>query len=290
MILLTLITALAIKLHWGSLALIQRDSWFFAWVKRVDTWPLVGGSAALKFLLALGVPVIGLVLLLDLLSGFSPLLLFAANLGILLYSFGQGDLSAELNRVELDLQRGDIQAAVHAGGEFGLGKYPLDAADLPMLAMELRASLSYAYFSRYLAVVFWYVLGGVAGALLYRLLLIYLLVLQRETHEGEEGSSLARFSVALLERLPLALVGLSLALVGRFGSGLSTWFGRLFSGNATMRILQDGVDDALNSQNNVNEEAVTAASMVANCTQIDGLFKRILLGWVCLVALGLILS
>ena len=97
MILLSIILALAIVYYRAPLSSLQSDRWFFAWLQRVSGWAVVTKMPAGQLLLSLSLPVIGLCLLLDLLEGISVLLLLALQLWVLLYSFGRGDLQAELN-------------------------------------------------------------------------------------------------------------------------------------------------------------------------------------------------
>ena len=296
MILLTIILALAIIYYRAPLSTIQGDSWFTAWLLRVSSWPLVDKIPAGRLLLSLTLPVVGLVLLLDLLSGLPAFLLLAIEIWILLYSFGRGDLQVEVTTLEGDLQRGDSQAAFHAGEVLSADKSNLVAFDLPALAQELRQRIAYAYFERYLAVIFWSLIGGVAGALLYRLSVLYrasLIKRVAESAAGESGFSgylqlrTASRWLTLLEWPPLGLAGFTLSLVGQFGAGLSRWITRWFSGRPSVEVLQDYVDDALDYSGDI--DTISSADIAASCGQIAQLFKRVLVFWLCLLALGLVL-
>ena len=254
-----------------------------------------------QLLLSLGLPVVGLCLLLDLLEGIPVLLLLAIELWVLLYSFGRGDLQAQLNTLHNDLQRGDSQAAFHVGETLSADKRKIVAFDLPALAQELRQRVAYAYFERYLAVIFWSLIGGVAGALLYRMSVLYrasLVTLVADSEAGESGFTgylqLREASrwLALLEWLPLGLVGFALSLVGRFGAGLSQWLTRWFSARPSVEVLQDYVDDALGTDKTAFGwvVAVTSTTDIAtSCEQIAQLFKRVLVFWLCLLALASVL-
>jgi len=301
MILLSIILALAIVYYRAPLTSLQRDGWFFAWLQRVSGWALVTKIPSGQLLLSLGLPIMGLCLLLDLLEGIPVLLLLAIELLVLLYSFGRGDLQAELNTLQGDLQRGDSQAAFHVGETLSADKRKIVAFDLPALAQELRQRVAYAYLERYLAVIFWSLLGGVAGALLYRLSVLYrssLVQLVADSAAGESGFTgylrLREASrwLAILEWLPLGLVGFTLSLVGRFGAGLAQWMTRWFSGRPCVEVLQDYVDDALGTDKAVfvgGVEIVSNADIATSCGQIAQLFKRVLVFWLCLLALALVL-
>ena len=301
MILLTLILALAIVYYRAPLTALQSDRWFFAWLQRVSGWTLVTKIPSGQLLLSLGLPVVGLCLLLDLLEGIPVLLLLAIELLVLLYSFGRGDLQTELNTLQGDLQRGDTQAAFHVGETLNADKRKIVAFDLPALAQELRQRVAYAYLERYLAVIFWSLLGGVAGALLYRLSVLYrssLVALVADSAAGESSFTgylqLREASrwLALLEWLPLGLVGFTLSLVGRFGAGFSRWLTRWFSGRSNATVLQDYVDDALVTDISTYARAsgmMSSADIAVDCGQIAQLFKRVLVFWLCLLALALVL-
>ena len=301
MILLSIILALTIVYYRAPLTSLQRDRWFFAWLQRVSGWAVVTKIPSGQLLLSLGLPIAGLCLLLDLLEGIPVLLLLAIEIWVLLYSFGRGDLQAEVSTLQGDLQRGDSQAAFHVGEALSADKRKIVAFDLPALARELRQRLAYAYLERYLAVIFWSLLGGVAGALLYRLSVLYrasLVQLVEESAAGESGFTdylqLREASrwLALLEWPPLGLVGFTLSLVGRFGAGLTQWITRWFSGRPGVEVLRDSVDDALGADTAVfvgGVEIVSNTDIATSCGQIAQLFKRVLILWLSLLALALVL-
>ncbi len=301
MIFLSIILALAIVYYRAPLTSLQSDSWFFAWLQRVSGWGLVTKIPLGQLLLALGLPVVGLCLLLDLLESIPVLLLLAIELWVLLYSFGRGDLQAELNTLQSDLLRGDSQAAFHVGEALSADKRKIIAFDLPALAQELRQRVAYAYFERYLAVIFWSIIGGVAGAFLYRLSVLYrasFVTLVADSDAVESGfveylqlREASRW-LALLEWLPLGLVAFALSLLGRFGAGLSQWLTRWFSARPSTDVLQDCVDDALGADKAAfgwGVSLTSTADIAASCEQIAQLFKRVLVFGLCLMALALIL-
>ncbi|MBQ0719417.1 MAG: regulatory signaling modulator protein AmpE [Gammaproteobacteria bacterium] len=293
---LTIILALALVYYRAPLTALQSDSWFFVWLDRVSGWAVVIKIPAARLLVSLALPVVGLLLLLDLLAGIPLLLLLAIELWVLLYSFGRGDLRAELNTLKNDLRRGDTQAAFHAGEALSADKSNIVAFDLPALSQELRERVAYTYFERYLAVIFWSLLGGVGGALLYRLSVLYRASLVQRVAQsdvGEEGfdgylqlGTASRW-LALLEWLPLGLAGFTLSLVGQFGAGLSSWLKRCLSGRPGVEVLRDYVDDALDYAGDTYR--ASSVDIAASCERIEQLFKRVLVFWLCLLALGLVL-
>ena len=301
MILVTIILALALAYFRAPLTGIHNDRWLFTWLQRVSGWAWVTKLPAGQLLISLALPVVGLYLLLDLLEGIPVLLLLVLELWVLLYSFGRGDLRAELNTLQGDLRRGDTQAAFHVGESLSADKRKMVAFDLPVLAQELQQRIGYAYFERYLAAIFWSLLGGVAGALLYRLSVFYRASLVQQVAQSDVGESgfdgylqlrTASRWLTVLEWLPLGLAGFTLSLVGQFGAGLSCWLTRWFSGRPSAEVLQDCVDDALDTVKIVavgGIEITSTANIAASCGQIAQLFQRVLIVWLCLLALALVL-
>ncbi|OUS11244.1 hypothetical protein A9Q89_09350 [Gammaproteobacteria bacterium 53_120_T64] len=296
MILLTIILALGLSHYRAPMTSLQNDRWFFTWLAKVSGWTLLAKIPAGRLLLSLALPVVGLWLLLDILADIPVLLLLAIELWVLLYSFGRGDLPVELNTLQSDLRRGDRQAAFHVGEQLSADKSKMVAFDLPALAQELRQRVAYAHFERYLAVIFWCLVGGVTAALLYRLSVLYRSALVQSLDRSVEGESsfseylqlrTASAWLCLLEWLPLGFNGLVLSLVGQFGAGLSRLTSRWCSGRGSAQVLQDFVDDALAYPR--DSEARSKADIAASCEQIAGLFQRVLVCWLCLLALGLIL-
>ena len=295
MILLTIILALAILYYRAPLLSLQSDSWFSTWLIRVSSCSAVAKIPAGRLLLALGLPAVGLWLLVDLLAAMPVFFLLAVELTVLLYSFGRGDLRTELKTLQADLRRGDIQTAFHSAEMLSADKHKIVAFALPGFAQELRQRIAYAYFERYLAVVFWALMGGVTGALLYRLSVLYRSSLVSSVSQSVAGdASFAGYLqlrtasrwLALLEWLPLGLAGFTLALVGQFGAGLARWLTRWCSGRSSVRILRDYTEDALGYPGGSD----TAATDIAvSCAQIEVLFKRVLIVWLCLLALWHIL-
>ena len=87
-------------------------------------------------------------------------------------------------------------------------------------------------------------------------------------------------------------MGFALSLVGRFGAGLSQWLTRWFSARPSVEVLQDYVDDALGTDKTAFGWAVAVTSttdIATSCEQIAQLFKRVLVFWLCLLALASVL-
>lgn len=212
--LVLVIGLLILRVH-GHARSLQKDDWFLSWTQSMAQVPRLSHDGVRALLVVL-IPVALLALLLWILRDWS-LLLFVIGLIVLLYSLGRGDLEAQLEAYRSAAERGDTQAAYH--GVTPINRTGSDATDWLELQQELVAGLPYRLFERELAVVFWFVVLGPAGALLYRL--AWLRAAQLGESPAESGLESAgdwpvSRLLALLEWLPARLLIPSLAIIGNF--------------------------------------------------------------------------
>ncbi len=85
---------------------------------------------------------------------------------------------------------------------------------------------------RVFAVIFWYAVLGLPGAVLYRLLNV-----ATTTSEGVEISSAARTIEMLMDWIPVRLVAFIFALAGNFTHVLSSWRSRVLQGPESNDVL-----------------------------------------------------
>jgi len=202
---LALLIALLLFRIWGGGERLQSDDWFARWRSRVAQWGL---PEPLQLVLVLLVPVAVAAALLDaaedVLFGLAWIALASA---LLLYALGRGNLAVLQARYRQQCAAGDFQAALHGtlpvlGGR--IGDNPQSPQEVHSLI--LRAFYYYAY-QRWFAVLFWFLLGGPAGALAYRLL---------QLHAVGQSASLAGRALALADWLPARLLAATFALAGDF--------------------------------------------------------------------------
>lgn len=218
MIFLSLIVALALVQWWGSGAPVQRDGWFYAWIERlqaVDALGKVPGGVSLAVVLG---PCLMLALLIwGVQASLSHMWVFFIAVPVLLYSFGRGDFSAAVKRYLAAAKRGDSVAASELLDELrgdtlrATGPDPQDWQELNEQALGV---ISYRGFERMFAVLFWFVLLGPVGALLYRLSLLY--------RERSADRFIERV-VWVLEWPVARLMGLTWALAGNFDACFPHW-------------------------------------------------------------------
>ena len=262
----------------GSLAAIQSDGWFRQFCDRVSGWQKLKSIPRAQQVITLLLPVAALVLVLELLgNSWLGLPQFVLSLLVFLYALGRGSLESEVADYEEDLGRGDQQAAYHDVAALSPDRQDdvVDAEQSRLAALEV---IAYRYFERYFAVMFWFILAGAPGALLYRLSVI------RRNRTGTTGESADARWLWLLEWLPVRLVGISMCFVGNFSACLKHWQRSLFSSTSSAGVLGGYAEHAVPE----GEVALNGAGeeMPAN---LQSLFTRTLIFALSMVALTVVL-
>ena len=202
---LALVIALILLRLWGSGERVQYDDWFCRWQSRVASWQL---PQVLATALALLVPALVVALLLEAVEdGVFGLAWIALATLLLLYSLGRGNLQVLQARYHEQCLAGDFQGALH-GTLPVLGARPGDDPQSPedVHAEVLRAFYYYGY-QRWFAVLFWFVLTGPVGALVYRLL---------QLHAATVDAPLPGKLLSLADWIPSRLLAATFALAGDF--------------------------------------------------------------------------
>lgn len=220
MIFLSLIVVVGLLIWLGNPKWIHRDGWFIAYAEKLQKIPGLAALPALPLALALLLPLLLLLLAFVAVHYFlGKLYLFAIYIPVLLYSLGRGDLIEDVKHYVELARRGDNVAATLWLEQFR-GK-PLRGIDslhdgviedwktLHTLALK---AIAYRSFERNFAVIFWFVIIGPFGALLYRLSVLYHLHAQ----SGSEHARVAGKWLWLLEFPAVRLMGVTWALVGNF--------------------------------------------------------------------------
>ncbi len=260
----------------GSVTAIQQDNWYLSQDAYLKKW-----LASTNITLALIAPVLLPVLLVSMLSRelHGGLWGFLLALVVFLYSLGRGDLQQQVNEYMADLEREDLQAAFHDEAVFNQGREESQASNWQELHDQAVASIAYRYFEHFFAVVFWFMVAGVAGALLYRLTLLRI---DLGMDEDIESQKLVKRWLWLLEWLPVRLFGLSMAFVGDFANGIKPWANTLFSfSDSSRKVLGEYTAGALG----LGEENT---KKVAEVAAIRSLFYRGLVCAVSVIALWVI--
>ncbi len=319
---LAILVALGIVQLRGSTPL-QHDRWYAGYRR----WVAARLHGIPRQAVLILVPVIAVVLLQRAASGrlfgLAELALFVL---VLLYALGRGNLAAALTDYLQRWSRGDFQAAFRQLSTEAAGGLPEpDAVVHPQALHELaRRRLYYRHFERLFAVLFWFVVLGPAGALVYRIV-----VLEREASRGESGLPAGPASAVVVEPvggavddvaaaavddveaaavaepaavpaaveesallrwiewLPARLAGISFALVGDFDACLYAWQRVMAEARlATAEALERCGNAALTFAAPAAEEATD--TLIARGSRelqaIENLNGRALLVWLAIIA------
>jgi AmpE protein len=216
-------TIIAILLAFGlchfirELDRLRQSRWLTSWVDfcadALDRLP--GWSGALGFLVILGVPLIVLLLLNEAAANvLGTTGSFLLALIVLIYTFGPHDLDTDVSEI---IEAEDDQQRQQALGR--LLRQPVPEDEDARRAAAVEAVFSEAL-RRWFAIIFWFALLGIVGALLYRV----------ADWLASEEHDLTPDQRALITRLqqimdwPVAqLMTLSLAIATDFDSVFATW-------------------------------------------------------------------
>lgn len=273
----------------GSLSQLQQDGWYRDWVVRLAGFEWLKSKPSVRLLLSVLVPVLllaSVLLLLD--NHWFGIPVFLLSFLVFLYSLGRGNLEEQVEGYQEDLNRDDLQAAYHDAAVFNPAREVGEAENSTQLQQEAVGSISYRYFERYFAVIFWFVLAGAPGALFYRLLILHS---DMSLDSEQEDKYRVQHGLHLMEWLPARLLGLSLAFVGNFTACLESWRASVLSESmSTVDVIEDYVSAALYSgtRSSMTDSSKTDA-LKTEATEISALFSRTLIFSLCVVAFLVIL-
>ena len=167
-----------------------------------------------------------LILLADLALGWlHPLLAFLFGLIVLYLTMGLRQFSHYFTDIQLALRMGEVDRARQLLAEWrGIGSERLGSAEISRLAIEHGILSSQR---NVFAPLFWFVVLGPAGALLYRLSLAltenWRLSAEAQVVERGEFAAFAENAYYLLNWIPARLTAIAFAIVGDFEDAVFCW-------------------------------------------------------------------
>src|SRR5574343_1132564 len=189
--------------------------------KRFNAGSYSQGVAAWAIAVVLPVLLVGL--LYALLYSLNPLLGWLLNVGVLYLTMGFRQFSHHYTEIQLALRGGDLERARQLLGEWqGISTYGLSSEDVARLSIEGALAASHRHV---FAVVLWFVLlPGPCGALLYRLSAI---VQGRwnadSTIRQTDFSTFSRQVFGMIDWLPSRATAAAFAIVGDFEDAVYCW-------------------------------------------------------------------
>ena len=191
--------------HWTRLKLEQ-------WSLRNDT---------VIVLIIVFLPVMAVLLVYQQLSDWLAILGFLFNIVVFLYCIGPQDLHNAAHKYLEALERGDQNDATAIAETMLDHTIPADESELHL---EINKALLIATNERFLGVVFWFVLLGPMGAVLYRLSQILLKSLDTQSNAETSGFyQSAQLLFSLLNWIPSHLTAISYAVTGSFVDAIHQW-------------------------------------------------------------------
>jgi len=253
---------------------LRNFQWWHSWVERMSA---SAPDAAL--LVSVVVPVLLCALLQWVLrSSLFGLSAFVFAAALLFYCWGPRDLEFDVEAVEKapDSDR-RVAAAQALRPEGQIGELPFEPAAL--VAATFEAALK-----RWFGVLFWFILLGPAGALLYRLLQ---LSIATPALANRPGAAQARRCAMLLDWLPAHFVALALAVASNFDAVFKTWRD-WHAAHADRFELNPGFLDAIARASvdaDVADEYGDAHNPLVALSDAMVLVRRVLVVWLTIVAL-----
>ena len=154
---------------------------------------------------------------------FSSLLVFFLLLVLLYLITGFKALYARFEDVSMALQFGDIDTArlhlanwLKAEGEDAAATQLQQSADAGHIARLCAEIALKQYYRKVFAVLFWLLVGGPAGVLLYRLSHAFV-------RYCNHGATFIKHAMCIVDWLPVRLVACGLGLAGHFGAAYGSW-------------------------------------------------------------------
>ncbi len=280
MVLLSVLIVLGLIQLWGSGAPLHHDLWFQRWVTFLRSGQLAATPGAV-LVIALSVPLLALIFFLHIVTSTQAWLSLFVSVPVLLYCLGRGEYSSAVQAYLLAWSGRDWPAAVAAARKLGAAidsEYMADNTPQhwPDLHRRMLSASGYRGFERMFAVLFWFVLLGPAGALLYRLSALY-----TEWAKDQNDGVVAERWLWLLEWPAVRILGISFALTGNFVGCFQQWRDFLIcTESSSATVLMYAVRGALSLGERVSLE-VSDNELRA----LQSLLSRTLLLWVCLLAI-----
>ena len=217
MTLFIILLALVIEHFAGVADHMRSPDWFLRYVhaleQRCNRYPFWNGPAGVVITLA--GPLFLLAVLIGVFLHFFYPMALVISLVCLLYSFGPGYLNAQLNDFVHALETGDLARIQQISSDFFMDKQDDGQSDRNLLeGILVQAN------NRYFAVLFWFIVLGPSGAILYRLTAV--LVREQIDVRGGYGDSV-RDLYNILNWPASRLLALGNALTGSMVDAMEAW-------------------------------------------------------------------
>lgn len=277
---ITIVLAWALVQYWGSASPVHRDEWF------VSLSSGLGSYSGQLVLMLIAVVLLPALLVSWLISAFDGVLFglpyLLLNILLLLYCMGRGDFFELVGEYKKRWQEEDYEAAyLYASAQFHIDELDGQLSDSQQLNALVKRELLYMGYERWFAVVFYFLLFGVFGALVYRLTCLYRI----QCSDKDQRVMLDKI-VAVLDWIPVRLLALAFAITGDFVATMAPLMeGVIEPAQSSKKLLNDSAHAAL--QSTVGPETAAGDAQLG---AMQGLLSRSAVAWLAIIAFLTLLS
>jgi membrane protein required for beta-lactamase induction len=271
--------ALAVEIFYKPVSELRRYDWFARYhqslYQKLEGQTLRDGPVGV--ILFIGLVALGVWIILALLGSLSALLTFLFGLVVLIYTLGPRDLEQDVEEVIQALERDDAEGAVLSARRLD-DVEELAADSMPELVEQVRNRILVEANTRVFGVLFWFLILGPIGAVLFRLSC----QVRLQPEVTEEYRNATRDLYRILAWIPARLTVLCYALAGNFMDTLSRWESPadLWQRESDAFLIESG-KGALQSDDADNDEGIDTLPI----QHAMALVKRALVVWLALLAL-----
>ncbi|MGM0679407.1 MAG: regulatory signaling modulator protein AmpE, partial [Pseudomonadota bacterium] len=279
--LISILLALAVEFFYKPVSDLRRFDWFDRYHEtlyhKLEGQPLRDGPVGV--ILLIGLVVLAVWIVLAALGALTGLLAFLFGLVVLIFTLGPRDLDEDVQRVLTALERDDPEAAALAACQLG-DETEITAESTAELVQQVRDRILVEANTRMFGVLFWFLILGPVGAVLFRLGCH----VRQQTSVTDEYRNAARDLYQILAWIPARLTVLCYALAGNFVDTLSHWQSPadIWQRDSDAFLIESGTGAIAGEYKEIEESAVVDTAPVQHAL---ALVKRALIVWVVLLAL-----
>ncbi|TDX97903.1 regulatory signaling modulator protein AmpE [Thiohalophilus thiocyanatoxydans] len=279
--LISILLALAVELFYKPVSDLRRFDWFDRYHEtlyhKLDGQPLRDGPVGV--ILLVGLVALAVWIVLAALGALTGLLAFLFGLAVLIFTLGPRHLDDDAQQVLDALERGDTEAALLNARQLG-DETEITAESKAELVQQVRDRILVEANTRIFGVLFWFLILGPIGAVLFRLSC----QVRQQASVTDEYRNATRDLYRILAWIPARLTVLCYALAGNFVNTLSRWQSPrdLWEEESDAFLIASGNGAIQGEYTESDEETEINTAPAQNAL---ALVKRALVVWVVLLAL-----
>lgn len=263
---------------WGAENPLHKDGWFLSWLARVEVY--FSASSAAFFILTVVLPslILGVLLYMISLQSYWPIV--PVGVLILLYSLGRGEFSEIVAEYTQACYKEDWESGISRAGGLGVNVEGIARDDWVTLHQHVLEEAAYRGFERMFAVLFWFLVLGPVGALLYRLTFLF--------SAAKPDNAVANKFLWLIEWPAVRVLGLSFAMTGNFVGCIRRWRESVL---CITRPTQMTIGQSVLGALSVDDDTTQSCDITRKeLSLMDKLYRRTLWFWLGVSAIIIIVS